>query len=169
APLGTFAYVKSSAITPRQPSVPNLMAISEALELWGLDKAIQPLVLEPFHDFAHVLRTLARTKQQRVLGFHEKQIVHADGGDEFLWTPEKVALRVERKGRARRHIRAWFCGEQLVNCGPRTDVAPSNVRGYDQDPRLSAIARRRLHDRVINGNILELWIHAAERRCISSR
>ena len=71
ATLRTFSYVKSSAITPRQPSVPNLISAAAFSDLSRFDNpapvsALQQLLrllfLEPFHDFADVLRALARRR-----------------------------------------------------------------------------------------------------------
>src|ERR1700722_14993008 len=105
AAMRTFAKVKSSAITPRQPSVPNRMAISGELDLEGLDKAAQSVLLKPFYDFPDVLRTVARTQQQGVFGFDQNQVAHSDRGDEFVPAPEIVPLGIQRERRSAGNIR----------------------------------------------------------------
>ena len=91
------------------------------------------LRFQPLHDFAHVLRAVARAEQQRVLGFHDDQVANPDRGDEFLRAPEKISLRVERDKFSGGNIFSGFPREQFVDGGPGTDVAPAHFRGQNED------------------------------------
>src|SRR5260221_1696500 len=96
-----FAKVKSSAMMPRQPSVPNLMESIYvdakytrrehfANSRIGLLKEIFPaLLFEPFHDFADVLGAVARADEQRIGSFHDNEVTHANGGHEFRRAPQE--------------------------------------------------------------------------------
>src|SRR6476646_2630852 len=75
----TFAYVKSSAMMPRHPSVPNLM--SEVI--WSGSKvtgfACPP---ERLDDLPHVLRARSRAHEKRVFRVDDDHVLEADRGDE---------------------------------------------------------------------------------------
>src|SRR5690348_4631549 len=76
----TLPKVKSSAITPLQPSVPNLIWVGcgiRRLKVAGLVGAP-----EGVHDLAHVLRTTARDDQERVLAVDDDNVLHVDRGDQ---------------------------------------------------------------------------------------
>src|SRR6267142_2628730 len=90
----TFAYVKSSAITPRQPSVPNF--ISGAMS--GLKVTGLPGALERLDDLAHVLGPRPRDHQQRVFGVDDDHVLEADRGDESAVTEDETAARVHQDG-----------------------------------------------------------------------
>src|ERR1700730_3810519 len=51
--------------------------------------------LEPFHDFADVLRAVAWADQQGVRSFDYYEIAYANGGDEFCGAPNKIAFGFE--------------------------------------------------------------------------
>src|SRR5882762_8982600 len=108
ATMRAFAKVKSSAMTPRQPSVPNLIedmcagkSIREAIysqnsRIGLLQEVFPALRFEPFHDFANVLGAVARADEQRVRRLNHDKITDADGGHEFRRTPQKIPFRIER-------------------------------------------------------------------------
>src|SRR4029077_18139544 len=89
-----FAKVKSSARMPRQPSVPNRIAVMECqytrwaelgkqAGLAGIQQMFLLLFCQFFHDFADVMGALAGTNQQGIGGVHDDEVVNANGGDEF--------------------------------------------------------------------------------------
>ncbi len=60
----------------------------------------QPLklfVIQVLHHFADVLRLLARSDQQGIIGFDDHQVIHAHGCDKFPFGMNKVPLRVQRE------------------------------------------------------------------------
>src|ERR1700676_2779540 len=118
ATVRAFAKVKSSAMMARQPSVPNLIcgalrlgigcrcgvillgSIRESLNakraaLACLQQVLAAALLEPFNDFADVLRAMAGADQQGVWSFDHDKIAYADSGDEFRWAPNKIAFGFE--------------------------------------------------------------------------
>ena len=95
ATVRAFAKVKSSAMTPRQPSVPNLIEDmsagksirdakhSQNSRIGLLEEVFPALRFEPFHDFSHILGTVAWTNQQRIGSLNHDKITDADRGHEF--------------------------------------------------------------------------------------
>src|SRR5437879_8044061 len=73
----TLPNVKSSAMMPRQPSVPNLICWAIGLKVTGL-----PSPLERVDDLAYVLRAIAPADQQRVFGVDDDQVLQPDRRDE---------------------------------------------------------------------------------------
>src|SRR5258707_1762259 len=51
--------------------------------------------------------------------------------------------------------------EQFVNGGPRADVAPADFGGNNEDGR-HGLAGRRLKNRIIHGDVLELGVDGAK-------
>src|SRR6266851_9218689 len=85
-----FAKVKSSAMMPRQPSVPNLIPV---IRCWGkytrsnrsangriglLEEVFPALLFEPFHDLADVLGAVSRADEQSIGRFDDNEIAHAN-------------------------------------------------------------------------------------------
>src|SRR5438046_9366587 len=92
----TDAYVKSSAITPRQPSVPNLISGSgTAFRVTGLQVLGFPGPTKGIDHCFHVLGPRAGAHQQRVLGVDDDQILEPDRRDH--------TAGAEHRGGARRH------------------------------------------------------------------
>src|SRR6267154_787683 len=93
ATIRAFANVKSSAMTARQPSVPNLIEgiLSEytRCELFAnsriglLEEAFLSLFFQPFHDFAHILRAVAGADQQRIGRLDNDEILNPYRRHEF--------------------------------------------------------------------------------------
>src|ERR1700730_2462761 len=104
ATVRAFAKVKSSAMMTRQPSVPNLICgarfwaadcsrtvilpksiregrVAPRAALACLQQVLSAALFEPFHDFANVLRAMARADQQGVRSFDHDEVAYADGGD----------------------------------------------------------------------------------------
>src|ERR1700730_11576631 len=116
ATIRAFANVKSSAITPRQPSVPNLIEVmftaksirerdcSPNSRIGLLEEVLPTLLCEPFHDFADVLRAVARADQQRIRSIHDDQVVHANQRRDFSRARDEIAARVQGVTRRDEHI-----------------------------------------------------------------
>src|SRR6266403_5574674 len=135
-----FAKVKSSAMMPRQPSVPNLMEsiYVDAKYTRGeqfansriglLQEVFPPLLFEPFHDFANVLGAFARANEQRVGRIHDDQVVHTDQGGNFSRARDEIAAGVEGVARSGEHVavRGVLAEEQSVHRGPGADIAPAH-------------------------------------------
>src|SRR3954469_671596 len=82
----TFSNVKSSAMTPRQPSVPNLISCA----IGRLNQFLHLLVVEVLHDLADVLRVLAGGDEQGIVGVYNHQVLHPNHRYEFLWCVHEV-------------------------------------------------------------------------------
>src|SRR5579864_9495330 len=97
APCATrrmFPNVKSSAITPRQPSVPNLIVVA----IFGLKVTGLARPLESFDHLAHVLGARARAHEQRVLGVDDDHVLEADRGHQPPVAKDQAAGRVDQDG-----------------------------------------------------------------------
>src|SRR5450755_3661310 len=105
----TLSKVKSSAIRPRQPSVPNLiwgigrslvvrrsrLVVRYSLFVVGicesrttnserrLHQFLQLLFIQMLYYLANVLRLIERSNQQSVFGFDNHQVADADQCNEF--------------------------------------------------------------------------------------
>src|SRR5450432_2732059 len=136
AAVRTFSKVKSSAMTPRQPSVPNLMGLaslmalaadSSAFALYQVDTLDRRQALD---HLPYILATVAGSHQDGVLGLNHHDVVDAHEGDKLLWTVRVVAVRID--GQAARGFHDIFVGvgrEALgdlvfVERGPRAEVVP---------------------------------------------
>ena len=127
------------------------------------------LRFELLHDAADVLGAVARADQQSVGGVDDDQIANAHRRDELVRAPEEVARGVERKEAARRNVFAWLCGEQFVDGGPGADVAPADGGGKDEDRAAAAVARGGFEDGIVDGDVFELRIDAAQSGVIARR
>src|SRR5579872_6825034 len=104
----TFAYVKSSATTPRQPSVPNLIGVAPLIEskVNGrprsqvgrayLQVARLPGALERLHHLADVLGAGPWAHEDGVLGVHDDHVLEADGGHQALSAEDEAPCRVDQ-------------------------------------------------------------------------
>src|ERR1700687_2813034 len=86
----TFAYVKSSAITPRQPSVPNLIWSVIGLKVTGLAGPPQGL-----DDLANVLRSGPGNHQQGVFRVDDDHVLEADRGHQAVVTQDQAPSGVD--------------------------------------------------------------------------
>src|SRR6266849_2582869 len=121
ATVRAFAKVKSSAMTPRQPSVPNRIEVIAGeytrCELFAksriglLEEVFPALLLEPLHEFGHVLGTVAGANEQRIGRLDDDEITYADGGDELFGAVKEVAGGVESVAGACEDIFAEFLCE----------------------------------------------------------
>src|SRR5579859_1905599 len=92
----TDAYVKSSAITPRQPSVPNLISGSgTAFRVTGLQVLGFPGPAEGVDHAFNVLSPRARAYQQRVLGVDDDHVVEPDRGDQAAVAEHHAVARID--------------------------------------------------------------------------
>src|SRR5438046_10266131 len=104
ATVRAFAKVKSSAMTPRQPSVPNLIEDmgagksirdakhSQNSRIGLLEEVFPALRFEPFHDFSHILGTVAWTNQQRIGSAHHYKTTHAERGQAYCRRAQQATL-----------------------------------------------------------------------------
>src|SRR5256885_14932467 len=149
ATMRAFAKVKSSAITPRQPSVPNLIedmcagkSIREAINsknsrIGLLEKFLPALRFEPFHDFSYILGAVARADKQRIWCLNHHQITDADRGNEFGRAPEKIAFRIKRVALSGKDILAAFLCQQFINGCPGANIAPAHFCRNHKNARRS--------------------------------
>src|SRR5436305_15135485 len=121
---------------------------------------------QPLYDAAHVLRPVLRTNQKSIGRIHDHEIVYAHGGYKLFWAPQKISFRFERNKRTCGYIstvaRTVALRQEFVNRLPRTDVAPADGRRQHKD-LLVFMARRRFEHRIIDRNVLELWIDTLQR------
>src|SRR5579859_215119 len=184
ATMRAFANVKSSAITPRQPSVPNLIAVIKQGKVYAkryirqtaglaclrrLKKRLAAILFQPFHDFSDVLGAVARHDEQGVRSFDHDEVAHADGRDKFLRAVKKIARAVYGVTMPSENIFAGLLAEQLVNRGPRADVAPADFRGNHENLRGTFLARSRFENGVIHGNIFESGIYSPQVPVVAAR
>src|SRR5438477_1322367 len=116
ATMRAFANVKSSAIMPRHPSVPNVIGVISrsiregrkqkraalarpTLQIFRplqpqLQKLLNLLFFQPFHNFTYLLRSLSRANQQRFRCLPDHQIIHPDARHKSTWTVDIVAVRL---------------------------------------------------------------------------
>src|SRR6266566_3977568 len=126
----TLPKVKSSATTPRQPSVPNLICGEAiALKVTGLARP-----LEGLNDLAHVLRTRARHHQERVFGVHDDHVLDADRGDEPAVTEDQAPGGVDKDCLAVHRVTARIGVHAVAELRPVADVRPIKSRGHEQEP-----------------------------------
>src|SRR5712692_511222 len=134
ATLRTFSNVKSSAMTPRQPSVPNLMPVTFSILVgavgcrhtchggttrrYNLEQIAMLFPLEPFYDPAHFLGAITPAEEQGVRRLDNDEVVHADGRNEFLRAVDIVARRVQCEERSGGDIPALPFRTKLVDRGP---------------------------------------------------
>src|SRR5690348_16039043 len=92
----TDAYVKSSAITPRQPSVPNLISGSgTAFRVTGLQVLGFPSPAQGLDHCFHVLRSRSRTHQQRVVSVDDDHILEPYRRDQAPLAEHHAVARVD--------------------------------------------------------------------------
>src|SRR5690348_10495558 len=90
----TLPNVKSSAITPRQPSVPNLIWVGCGIR--RLKVARLPGAPEGVHDLAHILRPTARDDQERILAVDDDHVLHVDRGDQPAFAEDQAPRGVDQ-------------------------------------------------------------------------
>src|SRR5438477_12983606 len=165
--MRAFAKVKSSAITPRQPSVPNLIedmcagkSIREAINsknsrIGLLEKFLPALRFEPFHDFSYILGAVARADKQRIWCLNHHQITDADRGNEFGRAPEKIAFRIKRVALSGKDVLAALLCQQFINGCPGANIAPAHFCRNHKNARRSLDASGGFEHGVGPGNIFE--------------
>src|SRR5437016_937616 len=173
-----FVKVKSSAITPRQPSVPNRIEVIAGeytrCELFAnsriglLEEIFPSSVFQPFHDFSDLLRAAARADEQRIGRLDDDEVAHTNRRHEFRRAPQKIAFRVERVTLPGKDILDAFLCQQLVDGSPGANIAPAHFRRNHKHARRSLRARGRLKNGIVHGNILELRIDGAQLALVIS-
>src|SRR5229473_3261327 len=172
ATLLTFSNVKSSAITPRHPSVPNFNSVISAATLNPRrlsDQRPLSVFVQPFHNLADVLRAVPRANQQGVARFDDDDILHADRRYKLIRTPEEISIGIERSERPGGDVLALVSRQQFVHRRPRSDVAPSHLRGDDKHAARAGLTRGRLHHGIVYRNVFELRILANQRARVARR
>src|ERR1700686_2280217 len=110
ATIRALANVKSSAMMPRQPSVPKAIGliwiedtrydISAHRPDWlSLQQILALLIFESFHDSADVLGALAGADQQGVGRLNHDEVANSDCRDEFRRGVQKIPFSVEGESR----------------------------------------------------------------------
>ena len=135
----TFSNVKSSAMMPRQPSVPKMIRLM-ASSMSDTSVGVRAACGKFLHHSPDVLRALPRADQQGVRRIDDDQIANPDDSDELIWAPEEIARRVQRKDASRRDVFAGRRREQFVDGCPRADVAPADRRRKNEDGAASRIS-----------------------------
>src|SRR6266852_2203790 len=172
ATLRTFSNVKSSAITPRHPSVPNFNSVISAATLNPFrlsDQRPLSVLVQPFHNLADVLRAVPRANQQGVARFDNDDVFHSDRRYKLIGTPEEISFGIERSERPGGYVLALVSRQQFVHRRPRSDVAPSHLCGNDEHAARAGFTRGRLHDRIVYRNVFELRILANQHAPVARR
>src|SRR3954454_11719649 len=174
----TFSNVKSSAMMPRHPSVPNLIVFLRSSLVMSLQSSsvagdsshqlVQLLFVQVLHHFADILRLRPCRNQECVFSFDDYQIVHPYNGYEFSRRVDVVAHRIQRKDAFPGYLvvinRTPLGNMVLVQCSPRTQVIPSEIGRQAEDVgRL--FPGTRLENRIIHADVLALWIELTKRAC----
>src|SRR5260370_13329396 len=170
--MRTFSTVKSSAITPRHPSVPNFNSVISAATLNPphlSDQRPLSVFVQPFHNLADVLRAVPRANQQGVARFDDDYILHPDCRHKLIGTPEEISFGIESCERSAGYVLALFSRQQFIYRRPRSDVAPSHLCWNDKHAAGAGFTRGRLHDRIVYRNVFELGILANQRALVARR
>src|SRR5256712_12238233 len=88
----TLPNVKSSAVIPRQPSVPNLICVG--FNVIGLKVACLAGPLEGLEDLANVLRSRARNHKKGVIGVDDDHVTENDRGNEPVVTEDQAVYHI---------------------------------------------------------------------------
>src|SRR5438132_8276037 len=120
----TLPNVKSSAMMPRQPSVPNLICWAIGLKVTGL-----PSPLERVDDLAYVLRAIAPADQQRVFGVDDDQVLEPDRRDEAAVAEHQAAGGIDEHGFYVDRVAARVGVHSISELGPVPDVGPVKCGG----------------------------------------
>src|SRR5881409_882062 len=117
----TLPNVKSSAMMPRQPSVPNFICCAgiARLKVSGLAGALQGV-----DDPTHVLRPGARNHQEGVLGVDDDHVLEADRGHEPVAAEDQAAGRVHEHRLAVDGVAASVGVHAVAELRPVADVGP---------------------------------------------
>src|SRR5260370_39013483 len=134
--MRTFSTVKSSAITPRHPSVPNFNSVISAATLNPprlSDQRPLSVLVQPFHNLADVLRAVPRANQQGVARFDDDDILHPDRRHKLIGTPEEISFGIEPRERPDGDVLALVSRQQFVHRRPRSYVVPSHLFRSDKN------------------------------------
>src|SRR5260370_18049953 len=101
-------------MTPRQPSVPNLIGVIVAeytrrvcdqhSQIGLLEQALTMLFFEPFNDFGHVLSAVSRTNKKRIWRLNHDEIADPNPSQQFIRGPPKIAFCIEREAICREDV-----------------------------------------------------------------
>src|SRR3954471_23161602 len=158
----TFSKVKSSAMTPRQPSVPNLISCA----IGRLNQFLQFLFVEMLHDLAYILCMLTRRDEKRVIGVYDDEVPHTHNSYKLFWRMDEVAGGCQRQPFLRaQDVRRFAIAGVLVKRGPGAEVVPSKVCGDAIEVRFAlALCRARFEHRVIDRDVFAFRVELFECR-----
>src|SRR6202162_1756939 len=88
----TFSYVKSSAITPRHPSVPNLICVG----ISGLKVTRLARPPERLDHLPNVLRARPGNHEEGVFRIDDDHVLEADRGHQPAVTQDQAASSVDQ-------------------------------------------------------------------------
>src|SRR5579864_8434342 len=124
----TLPYVKSSAMIPRQPSVPNLICcVKGFLKVAGLAGP-----LESIDDLANVLCARAGTHEQRIFGVDDDHVLEPDRSHQPAAAEDKTAGGVDEHRFALDRISVRVGPDTVAQLGPVADVGPIELRGDEK-------------------------------------
>src|SRR2546425_7620441 len=152
----TLPNVKSSAMMPRQPSVPNLICWAIGLKVTGL-----PSPLERVDHLAYVLRAIAPADQQRVFGVDDDQVLEPDRRDEAAVADHQAAGGIDEHGFSVDRVAARVGVHSIAELGPVPDVGPVKCGGHEQQ------SIGLLHDRSIDDLDSETTVELSRRRLVA--
>src|SRR6266566_1010052 len=136
----TLPNVKSSAMIPRQPSVPNLICWAIGLKVTGHSSP-----LESVDDLAHVLRAIAPADQQRVFGVDDDHVLEADRRDEAAVAEYQAAGGIDEQGLSVHGVATRVGVHPVAELGPVADVGPIKRRGHEEQS-ISLLHHRAVDD-----------------------
>src|SRR5215475_1008982 len=180
-----LAKVKSSAMTARQPSVPNLiwparsggsetgperLVISSHCprpnKVAPLGRGIsdqfgQILLVQILHDFAYILRILPGGDQQSVFGLDHHNVVDPDYGDKFSRSVHVIPAGIQSEDALSRDEVAvrgrGLDGLVFVKRGPGAQVIPTKIGAQAEEVRgLLPLGRAGFQNGVVDADVFTL-------------
>src|SRR3989475_7613612 len=152
----TLPNVKSSAMMPRQPSVPNLICWAIGLKVTGL-----PSPLERVDALAYALRPIAPAAQQSVVGVDDDQVLEPDRRDEAAVAEHQAAGGIDEHGFSVDRVAARVGVHSIAELGPVPDVGPVKRGGHEQQ------SIGLLHDRSIDDLDSETAVELSRRLLVA--
>src|SRR5581483_12496931 len=140
----TFAYVKSSATTPRQPSVPNLIGVAPLIDskvngrpLSEVGRACLQAARLPgsparVHHLADILGAGPRAHEYGVLGVHDDHVLEADGRHQAFSAEDEAARRVDEDRLTLHRVAARIGAHAIAHLRPVADVGPFELGPHEE-------------------------------------
>src|SRR6266700_2561486 len=120
-------------MTPRQPSVPNLMSVIPMARSTPQVLSYQVrhfFLVQVFHNAAYILGALARSDQDRIGSFDNNKIIHANYGYKFFRSMHVITRGIERERLPGiDHVLCVVLTRRMVfiERGPRSQIIPAEV------------------------------------------